>query len=224
MKRLVCGLACALLAAPAAAGTPESAQAVASAVTQAAQAITPPDATLSLGSVAGAQYMQSCTVPLTVSLSGIAPYEQAAAHCAAPVWTLYVTVTVAQTASVVVAARPVTAGQTLGPADVTLAREPVAQYAGRQIFYDPAQLIGASATLSLAAGTILTASAIAEPVVVKAGQIVAVQVVSGGVDISINALADEDGRIGDTILLTNPSSGRRFSATVTATGPVLQLQ
>jgi flagella basal body P-ring formation protein FlgA len=60
--------------------------------------------------------------------------------------------------------------------------------------------------------------------VVKAGQTVSVSVISGGVNVSINAVADETGRIGDTILLTNPSSGRRFSALVTADGPVVQLQ
>ncbi|MDD2704970.1 MAG: flagella basal body P-ring formation protein FlgA, partial [Acidocella sp.] len=60
--------------------------------------------------------------------------------------------------------------------------------------------------------------------VVKAGQTIAVQVLSGGVILSVNAVADQSGRIGDTILLTNPSSGRHFSAQVTANGPVVQLQ
>jgi flagella basal body P-ring formation protein FlgA len=60
--------------------------------------------------------------------------------------------------------------------------------------------------------------------VVKAGQTVTVDVISGGVTISIDAMADETGRVGDTILLTNPTSGRRFSALVTASGPVVRLQ
>ncbi len=208
----------------AAAAAPQSPQAVAQAITRAAQAIAPAGASLTLDPVAGAQYMQSCTAPLSVSISGTAPYEQAAAHCPAPVWTLYVTVTVAQSENVVIAARPIAAGQTLAQGDITLAREPVSLYAGRQAYYDPAQLLGASAVMSVPAGSILNPADIAEPVIVKAGQTVSVQVISGGVQLSLDAVAAETGRIGDTILFTNPSSGRRFSAQITAGGPVLQLQ
>ncbi|HQT46413.1 MAG: flagella basal body P-ring formation protein FlgA [Acidocella sp. 20-63-7] len=222
--RLLPGILVLLLSWSPAAAAPQDPQAVAQAITRAAQAIAPPDAGISLGPVAGAQYMQSCAAPLSVSISGAAPYEQAAAHCPSPAWTLYVTVTVSQTANVVVAARPIAAGQTLGQGDIALAREPVSLYAGRQVYYDPAQLLGSNATMSIPAGGIINTADIAEPVVVKAGQTVSVQVISGGVDLSVNAVADETGRIGDTILLTNPSSGRRFSAQVTANGPVLNLQ
>ena len=204
--------------------SPQDPAAVAAAVQRAANAIAPPGATVSLGSVAGANVMQACTAPLAVSISGVAPYEQAAAHCAAPSWTLYVTVTVAQVQNIVVAARPLAAGQVLGPGDLMIAAEPVERYAGRQVFYDPDQLLGGDALMSLPAGTIISADDIGEPVVVKAGQIVTVTVISGAVQVSIDAVADETGRIGDTILLTNPSSGRRFTATVTANGPVVQLQ
>jgi flagella basal body P-ring formation protein FlgA len=211
--------------APSASGAPpEDSTQLAAAIRKAALAIAPPDASISLGPLTGAQYMQSCAAPLSVAISGMAPYEQAAAHCPSPAWTLYVTVTIAQTAEVVVAARPVTAGQSLEPADLTFAQKPVSLYAGRQVFHDTDQLIGASATMSLPTGTIVTSDNIAEPIVVKAGQTVSVSVISGGVTVSVNAVADETGRIGDTILLTNPSSGRRFSALVTADGPVVQLQ
>ena len=209
---------------PATADTKQDAGQLAAAIRKAALAITPPGASISLGPVTGASYMQACTAPLSVTISGTAPYEQAAAHCPAPGWTLYVTVTVTQTQAVVVAARPVAAGQTIGPGDITIARKPVSLYAGRQVFYDPTQLLGANSVMSLAAGTIVTANDIDEPVVVKAGQTVTVDVISGSVHVSINAVADETGRIGDTILLTNPSSGRRFSALVTANGPMVQLQ
>jgi flagella basal body P-ring formation protein FlgA len=226
-SRILLVLAVAQTIAPSASGAQTSAEdatQLATAIRQAVLAIAPPDATISLGPLNGARYMQSCAGPLSVAISGTVPYEQAAAHCPNPEWTLYVTVTIAQSAKVVVAARPVTAGQSLGPADLTFAQEPVSLYAGRQVFHDTDQLIGASATMSLPTGTIVTSDNIAEPVVVKAGQTVSVSVISGGVNVSINAVADETGRIGDTILLTNPSSGRRFSALVTADGPVVQLQ
>jgi flagella basal body P-ring formation protein FlgA len=205
-------------------GVGESTDAVAAAVRQAAQALAPSGASVSLGPVTGAQYMQACTTPLAIGMSGNAPYEQAAVRCAAPSWTLYVTVTVAQSEAVVVAARPLTAGQTLTQDDLKLATLPVQQFAGRQIYFDPAQLFGAQADMSLAAGQPLTSDAVQAPVMVKAGQTVAVNVVSGGVQLSLDATAEQTGRIGDTILLTNPSTGRRFTAQVTAAGVELVLQ
>ncbi len=198
--------------------------AVSAAVRQAAQMVAPPDATITLGPVTGAAYMQACTAPLAVSMSGVAPYEQAAVHCPAPGWTLYVAVTVAQSEDVVVTAHPVAAGQSLAAGDLTVRREPVQLFAGRQVFADPAQLVGSSVMMSLAAGMVITQDTVQAPLVIKAGQTVTVQVISGGVVLSVNAVAQQPGRIGDTILLTNPSSGRRFSAEVTAQGPVVQLQ
>ena len=139
-------------------GAAQDTGAVTAAINQAMTAAIPAGATVTLGPITGAQYMQACDGPLAVTITGVEPYEQAGVHCASPSWTLYVTVTVAQSATVVVAARPIAAGQTLQPADLTLHREPVAQYAGRQVFYDPAPLAGATALMSLPAGTILTQS------------------------------------------------------------------
>ena len=196
---------------------------VTGAVLQAARQTAPDASSISLGPVQGAQFMQDCRGPLTVTITGVEPYEQAAAHCASPGWTLYVTVTVTATSMVVVTAKPVAAGQVLQPQDLTLTRELVASYAGRVVYDDPAGLIGTDALMSLPAGTILTSDAIQQPTIVQAGQTVSVDVQSGGVDISILATADQSGRIGDTILMTNRSSGKRFSALVTAGGPVVQL-
>jgi flagella basal body P-ring formation protein FlgA len=212
-------------AAPAGAENPRQDPApVAAAVRQAALALAPPGATIAVGPVAGAAYMQACAAALSVTLSGTPPYEQAAAHCANPVWTLYVTVTVAESEIVATAARPLAAGQTFGPDDIRMVSEPVSLFAGRAVFYDPAAIIGAQTLMAIAAGGLITASDLVQPVVVKAGQTVTVEVVSGQVSVSITAVADETGRIGDTILLTNPASGRRFTATCTASGPMVQLQ
>ena len=53
-------------------------------------------------------------------------------------------------------------------------------------------------------------SAIAEPVIVHAGQMSR----SGQqrrCELSVNATADQAGRVGDTILMTNASTGQRFT-------------
>jgi len=206
-----------------AAGTQSPADVIA-AVKQAVAVSLPANAAVTIGSADGAAVMAACSEPLAVSLSGVQPYENAAVRCAAPVWTLYVPVTVMATETVVVAARPVAAGQSLGLADLTLRREPEAAYTGQPVYYDPSALAGAVAMLNLPAGVIITGNDVQAPVLIKAGQTVAVDVHAGGVEVSIDAVALEAGRLGDTIMLTNPSSGRRFNALVTSAGPVVELQ
>ncbi len=211
----------ALGAAPAWAG--EAPAAVAGAITQAMAGFLPAGATVQLGSVAGAAFMPACGAALAVTITGVEPFENAAVACTAPGWTLYVPVTVSASELVVVAARPVAAGQVLGPDDLLLRREPVQAYGGQAAFYDPAALVGAVAMMNLPAGAIVNQSEVQAPLLVKAGQTVAVEVQSGGVDVSINAVAAQEGRLGDMILLTNPSSGKRFMALVTQNGPVVRL-
>ncbi|HEY1858029.1 flagellar basal body P-ring formation chaperone FlgA [Acidocella sp.] len=201
----------------------ENPQAVAAAIRQAIAPTLSSGSTISLGPVIGAQYMQACTGNLSVSITGIEPYEQAAVRCSAPNWTLYVTVTVAATEEVEVAARPIAAGQALSAGDFSLRREPVSLFAGRQVYHDAASLLGTTALMGLNPGTILTSDSVAEPVVVQAGQTVSVHVRSAGLDITVNAVAQQTGRIGQTILMINPSSGQHFSALVTKAGLVVEL-
>lgn len=196
---------------------------VVAAAKQAALALAPPGAQVTISQAKAAAYMPACTAPLSVAITGTAPYQEAAVHCPAPVWVLYLTANVAAQQLVEVAARPIQAGQTLSEDDVSLAEKPVSLFAGRQTFAGAQQLIGAQARLSLQPGAVITSDAVAQPVVVSTGQTVAVQVKDGGVVVSVNAVADQTGRIGDTILMTNPGSGRRFSALLTASGPVVDL-
>lgn len=196
---------------------------VAQLVQEAAQNLVPQGAQVSVGTVNGARYMPACTVPLSINIGGVAPYEQATVQCTAPRWTLYVEVTVEQSEAVVVAARPLTAGQIINPGDIMLRRLPVQNFAGRQVFTNPEEVEGADLMMSLTAGSIITQNVVQAPLIVKAGQMVTVHVYSGNVILSIDAVANQNGRIGDTILLTNPSTGRRFTAQVTAQGVDLHL-
>ena len=226
MKPLLPGLALLLATgcgAPCLGQTMQDAAAVAKAVLLAAQNLAPPGASVSLGPTNGAAAMPACTAPLAVTLNGMAPYEQAQVQCPTPDWTLYVNVTVAQSEAVVVAARPISAGQTITLNELMVKTMPVQDFAGRQIFTDPAQINGASAVMSMAAGMIITQNTVQAPLVVKSGQIVTVNVYSGSVTLAVDATADQPGRIGDTILLTNQGSGRRFTAQVTAQGVELHL-
>lgn len=205
------------------AATMQNPEVVAKLVQQAAQNLVPPGAQVSIGTVSGAHYMPACTVPLSINISGVAPYEQATVQCASPRWTLYVEVTVEQSEDVVVAARPLTAGQTIGPGDIMLRSLPVQNFAGRQVFTTLSQVEGADLMMSLTAGSIITQNLIQTPLTVKAGQMVTVHVYSGNVTLSVDAVADQNGHIGDTIMLTNPTTGRRFTAEVTDQGVILKL-
>ena len=212
-----------LVAAPRAWAVQQDPAAVVAEIRQAAAAMAPAGAVITPGPVMGARYMRACSTPLSVAITGTLPYEQAAAHCGAPSWTLYVTVMIDVRMAVVVAARPITAGETLESDDLALRDEPVSLYAGRTVFYHPEDAVGGLAVMSLPLGAILTESTIQQPIIVQAGQSIAVTAQSGDVDLSITGTAEEAGRVGDTIIVTNPSSGKRFPAVVTRSGAVVQL-
>jgi flagella basal body P-ring formation protein FlgA len=183
----------------------------------------PPSTVITFGPISAAAAMPACTGTLNALISGNAPYEQAAVTCPAPFWTLYVTVTVMAHASIAVAARPLAAGATLLPDDIALQPEPVSLYAGRQVFYQAAALAGATALMNLPAGAILTTGNTAAPIIVHAGSSVAVAITTGNITVSLTATALSQGRLGDTIILANPATGKHFPAFVTATGPVVNL-
>lgn len=197
--------------------------AVAAAVRRAVASTVPATADITLGRVAGAQHMEACTEPLQVTVTGQQPYLQAAAACPAPVWRLYVSVTVDAKTAVVVAARPIPAGQSIEDADLALREEPLSLYAGRKVFYQPGDVTGTIAVLTLSPGTIITGSAVQRPFIVQAGQIIMVDVINGAVDLTLDARADQAGRLGDRIMVTNLSSSKHFQATLTASGAVVQL-
>lgn len=196
---------------------------VADAIRRAVMATAPANATITLGPVMGAQFMPACTGGLSVAITGNEPYQEAAVHCGAPPWTLYVTVTVDARMAVVVAARPIAAGQTVQAGDLALREEPISLYAGRQVYYHADDILGSLATMSLSAGTIVTNTDVQQPEIVQAGQTITVHVHSGGVELSIDGTADKSGRVGDSILVTNPSSGKQFTALVTRSGAEVQL-
>ncbi|HQT63551.1 MAG TPA: flagellar basal body P-ring formation chaperone FlgA [Acidocella sp.] len=209
------------LAQPAISATPQTPQAVTDAIRAALNM--PDDSSVTLGSVAGAQFMQACRGKMNVTITGLPPYQQAAVQCPAPLWTLYVAVTIINRTNIAVAARQIAAGQVLAPDDIRLQLEPSTLYAGRQVFYQRAAVAGSTALMSMPAGSILTTGNVAPPLIVSAGQTVNVTIRSGAVQVSISAIATQAGRVGDMILLTNPSTGKHFPALVTSEGPVVNL-
>lgn len=218
------GLACfSLLGAPLAHAAMQDPASVAQAVHRAVAATAPANADITLGPVSAAQHMTACTAPLSVTITGQEPYLQTAVACPAPVWRVYVSVTVDPKLAVLVAARPIPAGQTIQPDDVMLQDKPFSLYAGRRVFYQPNDVAGSTSIMTLSPGTIITATAIQRPFLVQSGQIIMIDVLNGGIDLTLDARADQAGRLGDRIMVTNLSSGKHFQAEVTSGGAVVQL-
>jgi flagella basal body P-ring formation protein FlgA len=113
----------------------------------------------------------------------------------------------------VVAAAPLRPGQ-------IIERTHVRQVQRKRFPFSPApldsleQAIGKTVLRSFAAGDVIPASALAEAREISAGETVRVTALSGSAQIHFEARAQTGGRKGDTILLENPGSGRRFRARV----------
>ncbi len=84
----------------------------------------------------------------------------------------------------------------------------------------PQQVVGMIARRNIAAGQIIRASALEKPREVNQGDYIRVKVVDGLALISFEAVAGSSGRIGDTVVVHNPSSGRNFRAVVEGQGQV----
>lgn len=119
------------------------------------------------------------------------------ARCAAGAnWTVYVPVTVRIQAPVVVAARPLAAGRTLGTEDVGLATQDITQLPPGTLT-DPAQAVGQVLNVGLMPGYPLRQDMLRPPVVIRQGQTVKLVVQGGGFSVSAEGRA-----------LTNASAGQ----------------
>lgn len=120
---------------------------------------------------------------------------------------------------VAVLGRSLNRGETINAADLTLERRP------REATPSDAQgslgdLAGQVAQRSLSAGAILRSGDFAPPDLVARGEAVTIQFDSPGLNLSLRGLANEAGRLGAIITVTNPVSKKILSATVTGPGRV----
>jgi flagella basal body P-ring formation protein FlgA len=120
---------------------------------------------------------------------------------------------------VAVLGRSLNRGETINAADLTLERRP------REATPSDAQgslgdLVGQVAQRSLSAGAILRSGDLAPPDLVARGEAVTILFDSPGLNLSLRGLANEGGRLGAMITVTNPVSKKILSATVTGPGRV----
>ena len=120
---------------------------------------------------------------------------------------------------VAVLGRSLNRGETINAVDLNLERRP------REATPSDAQgslgdLAGQVAQRSLSAGAILRSGDLAPPDLVARGEAVTILFDSPGLNLSLRGLANEAGRLGAIITVTNPVSKKILSATVTGPGRV----
>ncbi|MCK5942964.1 MAG: flagellar basal body P-ring formation protein FlgA [Planctomycetes bacterium] len=110
--------------------------------------------------------------------------------------------------------------QPLGPDNLVVAREPMAQASG--LFLDRmAQIAGMSASRNLRPNQRLTLSDIAPPAVIRKGDIVTVVLTRGRVKVTAKAMANEDAPLEGRIRLTNMNSRTQLTGIVHGPGLVV---
>lgn len=134
-------------------------------------------------------------------------------------WALYVPVTVARYAEVVVAARPIARGTALVAADVTLARQRVGAV-NADYYTDPAQVLGQVPLRPLVAGQLVVQGGLKRPQLVRRGDRVVLTTAGGGISVSMRGEALEDGALGQRVRVKNLSSARLVEGEVSAQGVV----
>jgi flagella basal body P-ring formation protein FlgA len=119
--------------------------------------------------------------------------------------------TILREVSVLMVAEGSDRGHTLTAADL---RQTSVWLSGDAASYvtDPSAAVGCELNRRLVAGALLRASYLSPPMCARRGELVKVVYQSGGLTVSMNALAVENGRLGDRIRLRNTTSETVFSA------------
>lgn len=108
---------------------------------------------------------------------------------------------------VVVAARPLARQETLAAKDLRLERREITPRTGRG-FSRIDDVAGKQATRAIQGDEIIAATAVDRPTLLKRGAPITLVFDSGSLRVETQGLAEEGGKIGDTIQVKNPSSGK----------------
>lgn len=113
-------------------------------------------------------------------------------------WSMYVPVQIHVTVDYLVSARPLQAGQLIAEADITIRDGDLAGLPA-DVLMDPAQALGQSANVSLAAFRPLRASMLNQPLVVRQGQNVKVVATGSGFQVSSEGRALNNAATGQIV-------------------------
>ncbi|MGN8158781.1 flagellar basal body P-ring formation chaperone FlgA [Salinisphaera sp. RV14] len=173
-----------------------------------------------VGSLNALTQMKPCHAPLQMRLYGQGTYRNMRVSCPDQGWQLYVPVTLTSLARIAVAAHDLPAGTPLTKSDLKLVRSSAGQGDSHQVAHSLKSALGKTLTAPVSAGTPIRLSSLAQPVRIHAGQQVTVHVRSEAVSVEATAIALQQGRVGQSILVKNPSSGKRYRVEVTSHGVI----
>ncbi len=134
-----------------------------------------------------------------------------------PIW---VRVKLTSTRTVLVAVVPIISGQTIDSAQVRSERRAMFPFPEAPAV-DPAQAVGKVVRRSLAAGTVISNDMLVNPPAVSRGETVSVRVEDGGAHLRFTAVSETAGRVGDSIVIENPTTHFRFRGVVDAPHEIL---
>ncbi|MDD5328453.1 MAG: flagellar basal body P-ring formation chaperone FlgA [Sulfuricella sp.] len=113
-------------------------------------------------------------------------------------WTIYVPVSVKIMAQIAVAARPLSAGQTIGQADVLLQDGDLSQQPS-SVILDPAQIIGKTLVGGAASGQAFRSDMLRTPQVIQQGQTVKLMAKGNGFQVSSEGKALANANLGQVV-------------------------
>lgn len=115
-----------------------------------------------------------------------------------------------------VAARDIPAGQPLSEADVRWAR--IATNQPERLQSDSRQLAGMSSRQPIAAGKPFPLRLLEQPLLISRGMKVEIRAEQAGIEVKMNGIAQQAGRLGEWIEVRNVASGKVIRAEVMAAG------
>jgi flagella basal body P-ring formation protein FlgA len=121
--------------------------------------------------------------------------------------------------AVVVAARDIPRGAMVGPTDIEMRKEALAQTSDGAHF-EPAAVLGMVAKKTIFPGQVLSRHHLEERLLIRRNQTVDVLVRAGAVQLQTRAVAKMDGRAGDTIVCVNPGSKEQIQGVVLPDGTI----
>ena len=148
-----------------------------------------------------------------------APAMTAKVTCLSPDWTIYVPIRLHAWIEAVVAATNLAPNTALAASDLTRGRVDMFASPGG-ILTDGAQAEGRTLQVGLLAGAPILKSFLKAPLIVHRGEKVLLTLTDKTMIVRDTAVALADGRIGDSIAVRNPESGKIVQATVAPDGTV----
>lgn len=173
-----------------------------------------------VGSLKALSQMSPCHAPLNMKLYGHGSHRNMRVSCPGQGWQLYVPVQYTGSTKVAVATHDLDASKPLTRSDLKLKKVPTEQDDSGQIAQSLKSVVGKTLTSPVSKGTPIRLSSLNQAVKVHSGQDVSVHVHAGQVSVSTTAIALQQGRVGQSILVKNPKSGKHYRVKVTRHGVV----